>query len=50
MFGKYDGYQASINRIQPLDTYVRCGAHATHLVTARAAQTSNSLSRCHNHV
>ena len=40
MSGKYDGYQGNIETIEPLATYVRCGAHVTHiLITASAAQT-----------
>ena len=38
--GKYDGHQANIDRIQPLCAYVCCGAHVTHLVSSRAAQTT----------
>ena len=37
MSGNYDEYQANIDRSRLL-TY--CGAHVTHLVTFRAAQTS----------
>ena len=39
MSEKYDGYKANIDRIQPLGTYVRFGAHVTQLVTSMAART-----------
>ena len=38
MSGNYDEYQANIDRSRLL-TYFGCGAHVTHLVTFRAAQT-----------
>ena len=50
MSGKYNEYQAIINRIQLLGTYVRCGAHVTYLVTFRAAQTSTVVRKALNSV
>ena len=40
---KDDGYRANTNRIQPIGTFVHCGAHFTHLVTPSAAQTSTDV-------
>ena len=50
MSGKYDGYQANTNHIQPKGTYVRCGAHVTRLITSRATQTTTVVKRAMNSV
>ena len=43
MSGKYDGYQANTNRIQPIGTLVRYGARVTQFVTSSAAETSTDF-------
>lgn len=40
MAGKYKGCQAELKRIQPLATYVHCGAHVSHLVTSKCVQVA----------
>ena len=50
MAGKYDSYQASTNRIQPIGKLVRCGAHITHLVTSSATETSTDVKKPLNSV
>ena len=40
MSGKYKGCQAELKRIQPLATYVHCGAHVAHLVTSKCVQAA----------
>ena len=42
MSGQYKGCQAEVKRSQPLALYVHCGAHATHLVTSKAVQASQT--------
>ena len=50
MSGKYDGYPANTNRIQPIGTLVRCGAQVTHLVTSSATETSTDVKKSLNSV
>ena len=50
MSGKYNGYQANTNHIQPKGTYVQCAAHVTRLITSRATQTSTVVKNALNSV
>ena len=48
MSGKYDKYQANINRSRLLATYFDSRAHVTHLVTFRGAQSSTVVKNALN--
>lgn len=50
MSGVHHGCQAEIKRIQPLASYVHCGAHCTHLVTSKAIECAAYMRDALNNV